>query len=370
MSYVLSEEQQFLKDSARDLFKMSPVAKVRELRDGKDAHGYNTALWDQMVEMGHPGLLVSEKGGGLAFGMRALGVVMEESGKSLSASPLLTVAVSAAVIERHGGEAHAALVSQICEKGTIVGIGIQEGGFYNTSKVELTASADGDGFVLSGKKNMIVDGHVADHFLISAKTEEGVTAFLVDASEAGVTKEKAFMMDSRFYTDVSFENVQVAGTAIVGSKGKGNKVVQDITNMTNALLSIELVGMSAEALDRTVAYLKERQQFDKVIGTFQALQHRAADLYGEIEIARSLAIRSLDTLDEDNFMAPAICSMAKAKSVKVAQLATNEGVQMFGGIGMTDDEEIGFFLKRARVASQLFGGRAYHVDRFAKMNGY
>jgi len=178
------------------------------------------------------------------------------------------------------------------------------------------------------------------------------------------------MMDSRFYSKVKLENVSVNSTSILGDEGKGMKVINDITNMANALLSNELVGVMSEAFDRTIDYLKERRQFDKEIGSFQALQHRAADLYGEIEIAKSLAIKALDAIDEDNFMAPAICSMAKAKCAKVSQLATNEGVQMFGGIGMTDDEEIGFFMKRARVASQLYGGYAYHVDRYASMNGY
>ena len=177
-------------------------------------------------------------------------------------------------------------------------------------------------------------------------------------------------MDSRYYSEVKFDQVHVTNEDVIGNEGAGKKVINDLVNVGNALLSSELVGIMEEAFHRTVEYLKERVQFDQQIGTFQALQHRAADLFGEIELAKSITIKALDALDTNDFMAPALASMAKAKCAKVAQRATNEGIQMFGGIGMTDDEEIGFFLKRARVAAQQLGGYAYHLDRFAKMNGY
>ena len=370
MSYVLTEEQQFLKDSAKDLFKKAPVALIRDLRDGDDEEGYSTDLWQQMVEMGYPGIVVSEASGGMDFGMRALGVLMEESGRSLSASPLLTVSVAAAIIEKYGSDNQKQKVTEICEKGTVVALALQEGNFYNPEQSDIVAKKEGDAYTLSGVKDMVADGHAAASFIVTANTDEGVTAFLIGKDVAGVSIDKEFMMDSRYYSKLKLENVSVPSSSVLGGAGKGKKVANDVTNMANALISNELVGVMSEAFDRTVAYLKERRQFEKEIGSFQGLQHRAADLYGEIEIAKSLAIKALDAIDEADFMAPAICSMAKAKCVKVSQLATNEGVQMFGGIGMTDDEEIGFFMKRARVASQQYGGYAYHVDRFATMNGY
>ncbi len=370
MSYVLTEEQQFLKDSAKDLFKKAPVSMIRDLRDGDDEQGYSTELWQQMVEMGYPGIVVSEASGGMDFGLRALGVLMEESGRSLSASPLLTVGVSAAIIEKYGSTDQKAHLATICEQGTVVALALQEGNFYKPEHSDIVAKKEGDTYMLSGVKDMVADAHAASSFIVTANSEEGVTAFLIGKEAVGLSMDKEFMMDSRYYSKLKLENVSVPSSSILGSAGKGKKVANDVTNMANALIANELVGVMSEAFDRTVAYLKERRQFEKEIGSFQALQHRAADLYGEIEIARSLAIKALDALDEEDFMAPAICSMAKAKCVKVSQLATNEGVQMFGGIGMTDDEEIGFFMKRARVASQQYGGYAYHVDRFATMNGY
>ena len=200
--------------------------------------------------------------------------------------------------------------------------------------------------------------------------KDGQSVVMIDCNSEGITIEKEFMMDSRYYCWIIFDNVLISESAIIGVSGKGKKVTTDITNITNALLSSELVGLMSEAFERTVDYLKERRQFDRAIGSFQGLQHRAAHLYGEIENAKSISIKALDALDNNDFLAPAYCSMAKAKCTSVAQLATNEGIQMFGGIGMTDEEEIGFFLKRARVAAQQFGGHSFHVDRFAQMSGY
>lgn len=370
MGYVLTEEQQFLQDSAKDLLKKAPVSLVRELRDKKDELGFSLDLWNQMIEMGWPGLAVSEDHGGLSFGLRAMGILMEESGRSLSASPLLTVATSAMIIEKFGSDAHKARLSDVCEKGSVIALAVQEGAFYKPESTQLSATRNGDDIVLSGTKDVVLDAHVAEAFIVTASDGDGITAFLVDKDTDGISVTKEFMMDSRFYSVVNFENVKVNKDAQVGKAGNGLTVMNDVTSITNALLSAELVGVMSEALDRTVEYLKERRQFEKEIGSFQALQHRAADLYTEIEVAKSIALKALIALDDGDFMAPAFCSMAKAKCSKVAQLATNEGVQMFGGIGMTDDEEIGFFLKRARVAAQLFGGYSYHLDRFSRMNGY
>ena len=177
-------------------------------------------------------------------------------------------------------------------------------------------------------------------------------------------------MDSRFYSKVHLKDVSVQSGMKIGSVGSGKKIATHITNMASVLVSNELIGLMSEAFERTLAYLKERQQFGVIIGTFQALQHRAADTYGEIEIAKSLAIKACIALEEGDVTASALCSAAKAKCAKISQLVTNEGVQMFGGIGMTDDEEIGFFMKRARVAAQLYGSYSFHIDRFAKISGY
>ncbi len=370
MGYVLTEEQQFLSDAAKDLLKSAPVSMVRELRDDKASDGYVPGIWKQMVEMGWSGIAVAEEWGGLNFGMRGMGILMEASGRTLTASPLLSVAVAAHVLEKYGSDEQKSLLQTICSEGKVVTCAVQEGAFYNPTQSTTTALSQNGQYAISGTKDMVVDGSIADVFLVSANIEDGVGIFLVDAKSEGVSLEQEFMMDSRYYSKVRLDKVIVEANALVGQSESGKKIVRDITNIANALLSAEMVGMMSEAFDRTMAYLKERRQFDKVIGSFQGLQHRAADLYTEIELCRSLTIKTLDAIDEDNFMAPALCSMSKVKCSAITRLASNEGIQMFGGIGMTDDEEIGFFLKRARVAIQLFGDRAYHLDRYARMSGY
>lgn len=370
MGYVLTEEEQFLKDAAKDLLKAAPVAAVRQLRDDKDENGYNTDLWQQMVEVGWPGLAVSEDLGGLSFGLKGQGVVMEQMGRSLTAAPLHSIAVGAYVIEKFGSDSLKAKLENIVLNGNVTSIAVQEGTHYGPDSCEASVHLSGDTYVINGSKTFVADAHNASFFIINAQGENGMSTFLVPADSAGIKVEKDFMMDSRFYATVVFDNASISQDHLLGKEGQGKKVVSGITMVANALLSAELVGVMSEAFERTVAYLKERRQFDVVIGTFQGLQHRAADLYGEIELCKSISLKALEAIDQDDFMAPALASMAKYKCNKVAQLATNEGVQMFGGIGMTDDEEIGFFLKRARVAAQQYGSSSYHLDRFASMSGY
>jgi acyl-CoA dehydrogenase len=365
MAYVLTEEQEFLKSSAKDLLKGAPVALVRELRDNNSELGYSDELWKAMVEMGWPATALTEDLGGLDFGLKGLNILMEECGRTLSNSPLFSSLLSGLIIQKYGNQSQKDILKESVTEGGIIAVAVQEGETYNPkgNTAQMTGGA------LSGEKTMVADAHVASHFIVACTGERGVEVLLVPAGSAGVKVREGFYMDSRYYSTVHFDKVAVSVDQIL-SQGKGKSVVNYVTNCASLLLSSELIGLMTEAFERTVAYIKERRQFDKVIGSFQGLQHRAADLYGEIEVAKSLVLKAVDALDEEDIIASALCSMAKAKSSKVAQLATNEGVQMYGGIGMTDDEEIGFFLKRARVAITLFGNYSYHLNRFAKMSGY
>ncbi|MFT6809062.1 MAG: alkylation response protein AidB-like acyl-CoA dehydrogenase [Saprospiraceae bacterium] len=368
MGYVLTEEQRLLKDSAKDIYKAAPVATVRELRDNKDANGYSQELWNSIVESGWLGLAVTESNGGLGFGLRGVAVTMEEAGKSLSASPLHSVVTSSSVIEKYGSDDQKSLLENIVMDGKIIALGIQEGAFYNPQSPGSTISNNGT--TLSGSKDMVADAHTADHLIVSAMDGDELSFYLVSADTEGVSIEKEFFMDSRFYSKVQLSNVSVSSGMKLGKSGEGKHIADHITNVASVLIANELVGLMSEAFERTLAYLKERKQFGVTIGSFQGLQHRAADTYGEIEIAKSLAAKACMALESGDVSAAALCSAAKAKCAKVSRVVTNEGVQMFGGIGMTDDEEIGFFMKRARVAAQLFGSYSFHVDRFATINGY
>jgi len=370
MGYVLTEEQQLLKDSAKDIYKAAPVATIRELRDGDDTQGYSQDLWNSIVESGWPGLAISEANGGLGFGLRGVAVSMEEAGKSLSASPLLSTVIASSVIEKYGSDEQKALLENIIMDGQIVALGVQEGSFYNPEASATTASGRGSDIVINGTKDMVSDAHSAGHFIISALHNDALCYFLIDSKTEGISIEKEFFMDSRYYSKVHLNGVKVTEAMQVGTGGTAKEIAEQITNIASVLISHELVGLMSEAFERTLAYLKERKQFGVTIGSFQALQHRAADTYGEIEIAKSLAIKACMALEAGDANASALCSAAKAKCAKISQLVTNEGVQLFGGIGMTDDEEIGFFMKRARVAAQLYGSYSYHVDRFARISGY
>lgn len=371
MPLIINEEQSMLKTSAREYLKeRAPVAALRKLRDERDTIGYDQQVWQEMAEMGWASLTIPEADGGLDFGYVGLGQILEETGRTLTASPLVStvllgttsINLAANVIQKE------ALLPAIAEAKLVMTAAFDESNRHNPSKVETTAVAHGDDFVLNGKKVFVLDGHVADKIIVSAKTANGVSLFLVDANAEGLTRQRITMMDSRNVANITLENVKAS--EMLGEEGAAMPIIEKVLDIARIGLSAEMLGSLQEAFDRTVAYIKERKQFGLTIGSFQALQHRAAHLYCEIELCKSIVLKALQALDADADNIPAMASMVKAKVGETLKLATNEGIQMYGGIGMTDDEEIGFFLKRARVAQQTFGDAAYHLDRYAALNGY
>lgn len=370
MAYVLSEEQKLLKDSAKDLLKAAPVSLVREMRDNGHERAFSQELWRSMIEMGWPALGISEDHEGLGFGVRGWGIVVEEMGRNLSNSPLISNAVASLILEKYGDQEQKQMIPKFSSEGEVVAIAFQEGLHFRPNRPDTKAEKSGDGWIISGSKDFVADAHAAGHLIINATSDEGMIFLIVDSTAKGVVIEKEMFMDSRFYSHISFDDVKVSERSQIGTKQKSQDILSSIINVSNTLIAAELIGLMSEAFERTIAYLKERRQFDRFIGSFQALQHRAADMYSEIEVAKSLVIKALDAIDSNDFMSPALSSMAKAKSVKTAQTVTNEGIQMYGGIGMTDDEEIGFFMKRARVAAQQYGSYSYHLDRFSTLSGY
>ena len=379
MPLVLTEEQSMLRDSARGLISdKAPVAHLRSLRDGKDATGFSRDLWKAFADMGFAGLLVPEHFGGSGLGYVEAGVVMEEIGRTLMPSPFLSTAVLAAsALLRGGSEAQqSAYLPKIADGSLLATLAVDEGTKHRPLQISLQAVRSGNGFKLSGAKALVLDGHTADLLIVAARTggaageRDGLTLFLVDPKAKGVAVERTVMVDAHNAARIEFANVEVDADHVLGEVDQGAGLLDGVLNIGRGAVAAEMVGLSEEVFGRTVTYLKERKQFGKLIGEFQALQHRAAELYIDIEITRSAVLKALQTLDGDFDHAAAAVAVAKARAGTTATRAVQEGVQMHGGMGMTDQFDIGFFMKRARVCEELFGDSNYHADQLARMKSY
>jgi len=379
MALVLNEEQVMIRDSAAGfLAEKASVSQLRELRDSESELGYDKQVWQEMVDMGWAGIAVAEEFGGLGFGYTGLGLVLEQMGRHLSVSPLQsTVLVGATLIAELGSQSQKeALLPQIAAGEKLVTLALQEGAHHAPQQTSLSAKKVGDSYTLSGSKKLVLDAHVADSFIVIARTsgaagdEQGLSAFLVESGAEGVAVERSIMVDSRNSGLIKLDNVSVTASSLLGEEGQAWVGLGRTLDIANIGLAAELLGLSLEAFERTIEYLKERKQFGRVIGSFQGLQHRAAELFAELELARSVVLQALQAIDEGAEDISVHASAAKAKLCEVAQRASNEGIQMHGGIGMTDEHEIGFFIKRARVAQHLFGDYNYHLDRFALLSGF
>lgn len=378
MALLLNEEQQLLKETADGFFAdKAPVSELRALRDEGAEEAYSPALWQEMSEMGFTGLLVDEEQGGTGFGYVGAGIVAETMGRNLSASPFFASTIVAASLIKAAGseELKALLLPAIAAGETIVTLAIDETGIHLPESVAMGAIASDSGYKLGGLKTFVPDGGNAGYFLVLTRTSgdagdrNGLSLFLVDRRTSGLIVDTTVMADSRNWAKLTFENVQVDAAALVGTEGAAIEFLEPVLDRARVVVGAELLGIAQECLDRTVAYLRERKQFGVLIGSFQGLQHRAAALYSEIEITRSAVLKALQAADTGADMAK-LASLVKAKASKTAELATNEALQMHGGIGMTDEFEIGFFMKRARVLQALYGDYNYHADRFARCSGY
>ena len=379
MPLVLSDEQIMLRDNARGfLSKKAPIAHLRHLRDTHDADGFSRPLWKDFVEMGWAGILVPQNYGGLGLGHVEAGVVMEELGRTLTPSPFLSTAILAAnALARAGNEKQKNEYLSRIVAGDLIGtLAVDESAKHRPEKTAMAATRSGSGFILNGVKTFVLDGHVANLFIVAARTAgspgatKGVTLFLVDSTANGIRAERTPMVDTHNAARVTFENVNVAADNVLGEVGGGWVTLEGTLNVGRAAVAAELMGAADEAFTRTVGYLRERKQFGRLIGEFQALQHRAANLYCELEVSRSAVLKALQMLDESFASAGAIVSIAKAKAGQSATLAVQEAVQMHGGIGMTDEFDIGLFMKRVRVGQELFGDANFHADRLARLNRY
>jgi len=379
MALILTEEQSMLRDSARGLIgDKAPVSHLRHLRDTRDATGFSRELWQTFAEMGFSGLLVPEEFGGGGLGCVEAGVVMEEIGRNLMPSPFLATSVLTASALARGGSAgqKSEYLPKIAGGSLLAALAIDEGTKHRPLSTAMRAVRSGNGFRLEGDKAFVVDGHAADLVIVAARTagsageREGLTLFLVDRKAKGVEAERTVMVDSHNAARIRFDKVEVNADGVLGEVDQGSALLDAVLDIGRGAVASEMVGVAEGVFGRTVGYLKERRQFGKAIGEFQALQHRAAQLYIEIEITRAAVLKALQTLDKDVGQSAAAVAVAKARAGATATLAVQEGVQMHGGMSMTDQFDIGFFMKRARVCQELFGDSNFQADQLARMKGY
>jgi alkylation response protein AidB-like acyl-CoA dehydrogenase len=372
MPLAINEEQQLLKRSAKDFLKEnSPISKLRRLRDNQDITGYDKTLWRAMADMGWTALTIPQAYGGLGFGYTGLGQILEETGRTLAASPLVSTTLLGATAINFGGNVlqKEAWLPQIAAGEQVVGFALEEGKHHNPNQHSTFATTSPYGYVLNGIKTTVIDGHLADILLVVASTDTGIELFIVDAKAKGISIKRVITMDSRNYATVQLEAVAVGENAKLANYGDGAALLEKTLDIGRIGLAAEMLAGIQEAFERTIAYLKERVQFGKRIGSFQALQHRASQMFCEIELCKSVVLKALQAIDEDSNELAKLASLAKAKLGQTYQLVSNEAIQMHGGIGMTDEEEIGFFIKRARVLQRLLGDSNFHLDRLARMKG-
>jgi acyl-CoA dehydrogenase len=380
MELVRNEDQELIAKTAADFVKeKSPIARVRELRDTKDPLGYSAALWKEMAELGWLGIPFPEALGGAGLGFAELVVVLEELGRTLAPEPFLSTVLLAgqALLLSEDPAKAKAWIPRICKGEAILALAQQEAGSrYTLSAVETRAEKAGAGYRLAGEKVQVLDGHVADALVVVARTsgeardEDGITLFLVPADTPGLAIARQSRVDGRNAALVSLEGARVPADAALGPVDGGHGLLARAIDRATVGLAAEMLGGMQQAFALTLDHLKNRRQFEAPIGSFQALKHRAANVFIELELAKSAVMAAARAVDAGAPDLEKLVSLAKARCSDAYVLTANEGVQMFGGVGMTDEYDIGFYLKRARTAELSFGDAAFHRARWASLSGY
>ena len=378
--FVPTEEQQLLRESAAAFVRdHSSLKRIRALRDAADPDGFSRDLWRRMAELGWLGIIVPEEHGGLGLGYADLAVVLEEFGRGLMPEPLLSTVLlgTTAVLRGGSAEQKSSMVPAAVSGDLLLAVAFQEAqSRYDVRDVQTRAERSGKGWQLSGEKRLVFDGHVADRLIVSARTSgerrdpSGVTLFVVDAQRSGVGIFRQSTLDSRNAAIVKLSGVAAGDADVLGEVGQGGALLGEVVDRATAALCAEMLGSMSAVAEMTLDYLRTRRQFGVPIGSFQALKHRAAAMFIENELARSAATAAVAAVDAKDPKLAETVSIAKARCSDAFVLIANEGVQMHGGIGMTDEHDIGFYFKRARAAEITFGDAAWHRSRFAALRGY
>ena len=374
-----NEDQAMLAETVTGFMAEEGAIKkeLRRWRDQNCKDGFGHALWKQFAELGLTGMLAGEADGGMGMGHVEAGIVLTEIGRNLTPSPFLTTSVmGVTALNAASDELKGRYIPGIVAGETVLAMAIDEGAKHRPERIACKAEKSGNGFRLSGRKDFVIHGASADALIVAARTSgsdsdaDGITLFAVPRDASGVSQDSVRLVDSAMASHVTFANVELSGDAVIGEVDGGRELLNRVLQAGRAGAAAEQVGVASGAFDITTEYLRTRKQFGKLIGEFQALQHRAAHLYGEIEIARAAAYKAAQLLDADDPQAPLFVSAAKAKAADVARLAAREGVQMHGGIGMTDEHDAGLFMKRVAVLEELFGDVYFHRERVARLSGY
>jgi alkylation response protein AidB-like acyl-CoA dehydrogenase len=377
MALVLNEEQQLLRDSAKTfLQECSSLDSLRKLRDSGEEWSPN--LWSNMAEMGWAGIVIPEQYDGLDFGYVGAGMLFEEFGRTLTSSPLLSSALvcSSLIAGLGSDDQKQEMLPSIASGELIMTLALDETIRFDPSATAMTAVADGNEYILSGNKVHVLDGGIAQILLVVARTtgadgdQDGLSIFMIASNSKGLDISSTRNVDNHLVTNIQFDSVRVGGDSLLGKAGKAWQQLEKALDIGAICSASEMLGIAQESFERTIDYLKERKQFGVAVGSFQALQHRAALMFCELHLSRSVVLRALQALDEDSTDRSLLASVAKVKCGETVKLAVNEAVQMHGGIGMTDEFDIGFFMKRAAATRQEYGDEYHHSDRFAKLRGY
>jgi len=374
---VLNEEQSMLRDAAKSWTQeKSPVTAFRKMRDSGVDIGYDVNAWNEMAEMGWAGVIIPEEYGGSAFGYLSMGLILEELGRTLTASPLIASGVGAAsALVLGGSDAQKSEWLPKIADGSVVGaLAVDEGPHHAPEKVALAATKSGSGYSLSGTKTFVIEGLAANLLVVSARTsgkpgdKDGITLFLVPADAKGVSRKRLALADSRGAANITFDKVEVGADAVLGAVDKGGDVLEKTLDRVRAALAAEMLGSANQAFETTLDYLKVRVQFGQVIGSFQALQHRAAKMFTDLELARSAVEAALQAIDADSPDVAELVSLSKAKMGDVFHLVSNEMVQMHGGIGMTWELPLSHYAKRLVMIDHQLGDEDHHLARYMALS--
>ena len=379
MKLILNEEQQFLKDTAKNFAEeRTPVNHFRSLRDNKDDLLWDKDTWKEMVNLGWSGILIPEEYGGSNFGLAGISVILQECGKTLTPSPLFATGVLGAyAISQYGTEEQKKkYLPQIANGEITTAIAIDESSHHNPLNINTSAVSKDNSYILNGKKVFVVDGASADLLIVVARTSgqtgdsTGLTLFLVENNQPSINVVKLDMADSRNYANITFSDITVQKENILGDIEAGGEAIENILDIGRIAISAEMLGNTEAAFESTINYLKERKQFGVLIGTFQALQHRAAEMFCEIELTKSSIMAAMQGADNNSNELQRLASLAKTMAGETLHLVSNEAIQMHGGIGVTDEYDLGFYLKRSRVVEQIFGCSKFHTERYANISGF